>query len=290
MPLTRMMLPFWIRPSAPASAWTWFCDHAATAYGVFGAGGVSARIDRHAGLAGGVDRRGLSDAVDGQQDDRVDALAHHLLDRRDLLLSRGCGHRRRDVGQQAALHESFALGDRELLLQAGQHVRVVGVGDRERDVADLPRGLGRDLGRRPWALDQLAREARVDRLQVGRHAGVDAARVRRDRPARCSARAARRGSAAARARRGDDDGDDEHAATTATVAAVPTNPIQVCLLRDVILFFRPFTRHSFVFPWFDWLIDARLALLAAPGAAALRSVTCGPAAAAAGRRRRWRPG
>ena len=38
------MLPFWISPSAPASASTWFCDHADDCVLRPGAGGMSARI------------------------------------------------------------------------------------------------------------------------------------------------------------------------------------------------------------------------------------------------------
>ena len=117
---------------------------------------------RHAGLAGRVDRGHQRGAGDRLHDDRVDALADHLLDRRDLLLGRRGGDRRRDVRDQRAGHEALRLGLRELRLEAVQHVLVVGVGDRERDVADLPGALHR-LGVRPRARVERARVARVDR-------------------------------------------------------------------------------------------------------------------------------
>ena len=133
---------------------------------------------RDAGLAGCVDRGHQRSTGDRFHDYCVDALADHLLDRRDLLLRRRGGDRGRDVHLERARHEALLLGRGELGLEAGNHMQVVGVGRRERDVTDLPRALDR-LGMSPRARNQRARVARVDRLERRRERLVDSARVRR---------------------------------------------------------------------------------------------------------------
>jgi hypothetical protein len=121
--------------------------------------------DRHALLAELLHRGRFGDRVRGVDDDRVDALTGHLLHRRDLALGRGLREARRDVGDQLTLDQALRLRLGELQLELLEDVVLVLVGDADRDVADLPRGLGRDLLGGPRALDDLFGIAAVDVLE-----------------------------------------------------------------------------------------------------------------------------
>ena len=104
--------------------------------------------DGHARLACCVDGRSERRPCERQEQDPVDAVADHLLDRRDLLLRRRGRVARLDVLLQRPGHEALGLRLVELDADLLDDVREPRRTDRERDQTDLP-GLLDALERRP---------------------------------------------------------------------------------------------------------------------------------------------